>query len=251
MNLTGKVAIVTGAAPNLGACIARTFVEHGARVVLADILDEHNRDTAKALGPDAHPVHLDVTDEHAWTRAVGEAEDRFGTVDILVNNAAVIGRGPLEEVTASQIDAALAVNVRGPLLGIRTLAPVMRRRGAGSVVNISSVQGMVGMEGMTVYTATKFALRGLTKAAALELGRSGIRVNAVCPGALDIDKERPGAVSGRLKSPPGVPLGRLSAPEEVARTVAFLASDASSYITGTEVVVDGGWTSGMMMETLR
>ncbi|WP_436775154.1 SDR family NAD(P)-dependent oxidoreductase [Yinghuangia sp. YIM S09857] len=251
MNLQGKTAIVTGAARNLGARIAATLVEEGADVVLADILDEANAETARALGPRAAAMHLDVSRAEDWARAVTEAEERFGPVSVLVNNAAVIRRGPLESETSDSIDTTLAVNVRGPLLGIQAAAPSMRRAGGGSVVNVSSVQGLVGMEGMTVYTAAKFAVRGLTKASALELGGSGIRVNAVCPGALDVDKERPGAQSGRITAPPGIVLGRLADVAEVARAVAFLASDAASYITGTELVVDGGWTAGFTYASMR
>lgn len=249
-SLEGRVAIVTGGARNLGADIARTLLGRGASVVVGDLLESLGQELADSLADRCRFRVLDVTRADDWAATVAEAQEQFGRLDILVNNAGLIRHAPLATETAESIDQVLAVNVRGPLLGIQAATPAMVTAGGGSIVNVSSAQGVTGMEAMTVYTASKFAVRGLTRAAALELGRSGIRINAVCPGGIDVVKERPGAVSGRLPVPPGIPLDRLGGTAEIAAAVAYLASDAASYITGTELVVDGAWTAGFMFEEL-
>lgn len=250
MTMNGHVAIVTGGARNLGAAIVRALSRQGVSVVIADVLDDLGAALVEELGASAHFIHTDVTKTNDWNNLVRGTVEKFGRIDILVNNAAIIGRVPLVTVESDALDLMLAVNVKGPILGMQAVASSMEVAGGGSIVNISSAQGLTGMEGMTSYTATKFGVRGLTKAAALELGRKGIRVNAVCPGGIDLDKERQGSVSGKIPTPPGVPLNRMGHPTEIADAVVYLASEASSYITGTELVVDGGWTAGFMYEDL-
>jgi len=250
MRMNGKTTIVTGGARNLGAAITKALAVAGANVVVADILDDLGKALAVELGASVRYIRTDVTVRSDWDDLVRETTELFGPVDVLINNAAIIGRAPLATLDADVLDLMLAVNVKGPILGMQAVASSMAGSGGGSIVNVSSAQGLAGMEGMSGYTATKFGVRGLTKAAALELGRQGIRVNAVCPGGIDLDKDRPGSISGRIPTPPGVPLNRMGRPTEIADAVVYLASDAASYITGTELVVDGGWTAGFMYEDL-
>ncbi|MFI8951050.1 glucose 1-dehydrogenase [Streptomyces sp. NPDC053750] len=242
VDLAGKVALVTGAARGMGEAEARLFVALGARVVLTDVLEVEGRATAAALGSAARFVRHDVTDEKSWQAAVAAAVDGFGRLDILVNNAAIYTTSPIVEEDPARLEALLRVNLIGPFLGIRAVAAAMRAGGGGSIVNISSQAGLQGMWGHGSYGAAKWGLRGLTRTAALELGADGIRVNSVHPGAIAT------AMTGHLgtKEHPGAPLGRVGEPEEVARLVAFLASDDASYLSGAELAVDGGASAGRM-----
>lgn len=239
--LAGRTALVTGAARGQGACEARLFVEEGANVLLCDVLDELGEAEAAALGDKAAYLHLDVREPADWDRAVAFAGERFGGLDILVNNAAIIRPGAIEDQSLEDFMAVVSVNQVGCWLGMKAAVPALRRAGGGSIVNISSVGGSVGVAGVAAYSGTKWAVRGMTKCAALELASDGIRVNSVHPGSIDTQMLDDAGTRESL----GIPLGRLGESEDVARLVLFLASDASSYCTGAEFVVDGGLMSGI------
>ena len=244
MKLDGQIALVTGGARGMGEAHARALLAEGARVVLGDILDAQGEALALALGADARYVHLDVTQEQSWTDAIAASEESFGTVTILVNNAGIAHGAPLEQYTLDMWNAIIAVNQTGVFLGIRAVVPGMKKLKHGSIINISSVEGLRGGAYLHGYVASKFAVRGLTKSAAQELGGFGIRVNSVHPGYIetpmttDIDSQQ-------LQ----IPQHRPGKPEEVAKMVVFLASDDSSYSTGAEFVVDGGMTAGIPHRT--
>ena len=237
--LEGKVAIITGAARGQGEAEARLFVHEGAHVVIADILDAEGEAVAKDLGDDAVFVHLDVRDEQNWADVVASTVERFGHLDVLVNNAAVHHSVKIEDETVEGFERLFRVNLIGTFLGIRTCAPELRRSGQASIVNISSTAGIVGFRGHGAYGASKWGVRGLTKVAAIELGPE-IRVNSVHPGAIETDM-LPAGDPARFSR---LPLRRTGQPEEVAELALFLASDASSYITGGEFVVDAGMVAG-------
>ncbi len=248
--LDGKVALISGGARGQGAAEAQTFAAHGARVVFGDVRDDAGREveaSVRAQGAEADYVHLDVTREDDWRRAVGHATDRFGRLDILVNNAAiVINRVPIEERTVEEWDRVQAVNARGVFLGIKHAIPAMRAAGGGSIINIVSVAGIgQSTHQEPAYAASKGAVRILSKVTAAQHARDGIRCNAVFPGPIDTDMVRaamtdPAVLEERLTR---VAMGRLGTIDEVVAAVLFLASDESSYMTGSEVVVDGGATS--------
>jgi 3alpha(or 20beta)-hydroxysteroid dehydrogenase len=237
--LEGKVAIITGAARGQGEAEARLFVREGARVVIADILDAEGEAVAKDVGDDAVFVHLDVRDEQNWAEVLATTIERFGHLDALVNNAAVHHIVRLEDETVEGFERMFRVNLVGTFLGTKTCAPELRRTGRGSIVNISSTAGIVGFRGHGAYGASKWGVRGLTKVAAIELGPE-IRVNSVHPGAIETDMLPEGDPT-RFRR---LPLRRTGQPEEVAELALFLASDASSYITGAEFVVDAGMVAG-------
>jgi 3alpha(or 20beta)-hydroxysteroid dehydrogenase len=244
--LTGKRALITGAARGQGAAAARLFVASGARVVIADLLDETGLALADELGEAACYVHLDVTQPAEWTAAVRQAVDLIGGVDVLVNNAGIIRAAPLEQMSLEDYQAVVNVNQMGCFLGMQAVTPAMRAAGGGSIVNVSSVAGLKGVPGVIGYVASKWAIRGMTKAAALELGADGIRVNSVHPGAIDTDMiNGPDfAAVDRSAHFATLPVPRIGQPDDVAQMVAFLASDASSYCTGGEFLVDGGELAG-------
>jgi 3alpha(or 20beta)-hydroxysteroid dehydrogenase len=237
-----RVVLVTGAARGQGEAEARQFQAEGATVVLADVRDELGEAVAAELGERAHYRHLDVADEAGWTSLVGWIGKAFGRLDVLVNNAGIFRVALIEEMTLEQYQRVVAVNQVGCWLGMKAVLPLMRD-GGGSIVNISSLAGQVGYAGMSAYGASKFAVRGMTKVAAIEFGRHGIRVNSVHPGMIDtpmIDVLLTGAESMWSTYPTARPGG----PEEVARLVCFLASDEASYCNGAEFVVDGGSSAG-------
>lgn len=244
--LAGKVALVSGGARGQGAATVRRFVAEGARVVAADILDGPGRALAAELGDAALFVHLDVTDEGDWAAAVAAAVEAFARLDVLVNNAGILLMTPLESLSLAQFRKVLDVNLTGVFLGIRAAIPALRSAGGGSIVNISSVEGFGGTAGCAAYTASKFAVRGITKVAALELGGDGIRVNSVHPGAIDTSMMRDMGLDDTGMEWVGkrvAGLRRVGQPEEVVAMTLFLASDESSYCTGAEFLVDGGATA--------
>ncbi|MGI9822114.1 glucose 1-dehydrogenase [Agromyces sp. Marseille-Q5079] len=239
-DLGGRVALVTGGARGLGAAYVRALHAAGARVVAADLLDDEGQALAAELGERARFVHLDVTDEASWAAAVEATLDAFGTVDVLVNNAGIANAAPIEHLTLAKWDAVIAVNLTGVFLGCRAVVPAMKAQGSGSIINISSVEGMRGSPGLHGYTASKFGVRGLSQSLAVELGAFGIRVNSVHPGLILTD------MTTRIDpSKLDIPLGRPAVPDEVAGTIVFLASDASSFTSGAEFVVDGGMIAGI------
>jgi 3alpha(or 20beta)-hydroxysteroid dehydrogenase len=240
--LDGKVAIITGGARGQGAAEGRLFAAEGARVVLADVLDDEGRATAEEIGDAARYVHLDVTDEAQWHAAVEAAEAAFGPVTVLVNNAGILHFQALDRTTLEDFDRVLRVNVHGVFLGMKTVTPSMVRAGGGSIVNISSTAGLQGLPRFGAYVASKWAVRGLTKTAAIDLGVKGIRVNSVHPGG--IDTPMIAGTSGDAPFYKRLPVPRMGSADEAARAVLFLASDDASYISGAELAVDGGATCG-------
>lgn len=244
--LDGKVAIITGAARGQGEAEARLFVSEGAKVVLADVQDELGEDVAASLGDDAYYLHLDVTDEDAWVGVVASAEERFGRLDVLVNNAGVLRFHMLQDTPLEEFRSVIDVNLVAVFLGMKSVARAMQRGGGGSIVNISSTAGMTGFPMVAAYSASKWGVRGLTRSGALDLGPLGIRVNSVHPGSVDTPMIRMEGVPTEAYEPfyKRLPIPRLGTPDDVAKLVLFLASDESSYCSGTEFVVDGGQTAG-------
>lgn len=244
--LSGKVALVTGAARGQGAATVRRFVAEGARVLIADVADEEGKRLADELGSAAAYQHLDVSDEHEWADAVRRVDAEFGRLDVLVNNAGVLHFAPLAETTLADYQRVIGVNQTGTFLGMRSVVEPMSATGGGSIVNVSSVEGLAGMPLVSAYTASKFAIRGMTKAAALELGEKGIRVNSIHPGMIDtkmVSDAAGGADVDLSWVGKKVALGRIGQPDEIAGVALFLASEDSSYCTGGEFVADGGATA--------
>lgn len=239
--LEGRTVLITGAGRGQGAAEARLFAEAGARVVVTDVREEEGREVAKSLGGQGLFVRHDVTDAESWASAVTAGVRAFGGLDALVNNAALWRTASVEKETYENFDALIRVNLLGPFLGIQAVLPALREAGGGSIVNVSSTAGLVGIRGHAAYGSTKFGLRGLTRSAALDLAEYGVRVNSVHPGAIDTPMIS-SASAGRDWS--HLPLGRMGRPEEVGELILFLASEASSYITGAEFAVDGGSTAG-------
>jgi 3alpha(or 20beta)-hydroxysteroid dehydrogenase len=239
--LAGKVAIITGAARGQGEAEARLFVAEGAKVVATDVLTAEVEAVAADLGDDAVGLTHDVTEVDGWADVVATAVDRFGGVDVLVNNAGIHWIKPLVDEDPADLERLLRVNLVGPYIGIQAVVEPMKAGGGGSIVNISSFAGLAGAWGHSAYGATKWGLRGVTKTAAIELGGLGIRVNSVHPGPIDTAMLPVPADSPAFAS---YPLGRAGGADEVADTVLFLASDASAYVTGAEIAIDGGLAAG-------
>ncbi|MBC2907221.1 SDR family NAD(P)-dependent oxidoreductase [Streptomyces cupreus] len=250
--LDGRVVIVTGAARGQGEQEARLFREEGASVVVADVLDGQGEALAKEIG--ALYVPLDVGEEEQWQGAVRRAKEAYGRIDGLVNNAGILRFNSLVDTPLDEFMRVVRVNQVGCFLGVRTVAPEMED--GGTIVNTASYTGVTGMAAVGAYAATKHAIVGLTRVAALELAPRGIRVNAMCPGAIDTAMSNPAqldpaadaeetarALDGLYRRL--VPLGRIGRPEEVARLALFLTSEDSSYITGQPFVIDGGWLAGV------
>ena len=241
--LAGKVALITGGAGGMGASHVRRFAKEGARVVIADINEAAGLALAEELGAVACFVSLDVTSEASWQAALAIAEETFGRVDVLVNNAGVVDRGGFETFSLEQYRRVVDINQVSVFLGTKLVVPYMKKVGGGSIINISSIAGLVGRPETAAYTATKFAVRGMTKVAAVEFGDFGIRANSIHPGAIKTAMlEQVGEeVVNRLTA--NLAIKRLAEPEEVSSLAVFLASDESAYCTGAEFVIDGGLTS--------
>ncbi|GAA1596484.1 glucose 1-dehydrogenase [Leucobacter chromiireducens] len=240
--LHDNVAIITGGAGGQGAAEAELFLARGASVVITDFAVEAGEALAARLGERASFVPHDVTKPEDWARVIDHTLERHGRIDTLVNNAGILRMLPLSEETVDALDRILAVNVRGVFLGMQAVTPSMREQGSGSIINISSLAGIQGQANATAYSASKFAVRGLTRSAALELGPHGIRVNSVHPGT--ILTPMIGDLGAAADHFPFAALGRAGKPEEVATLVAFLASADASYLTGGEYLVDGGSAAG-------
>jgi 3alpha(or 20beta)-hydroxysteroid dehydrogenase len=231
----GKVALISGGARGMGEAHARLLVAEGAQVVIGDILDEQGKAVADALGDAARYVHLDVTEPDQWQTAVSTAVTDFGKLDVLVNNAGIVNLGPLKTFDLGKWRQILDVNLTGTFLGMQAVVDPMTAAGGGSIINISSIEGIRGAPFVHGYVATKWAVRGLTKSAALELASQKIRVNSVHPGFIrtPMTKHLPDDMVT-------IPLGRPAESREISTFVVFLASDESSYATGSEFIVDGG-----------
>ncbi|MER6195557.1 SDR family NAD(P)-dependent oxidoreductase [Streptomyces cyaneofuscatus] len=257
--LDGRVVLVTGAARGQGEQEARLFAAEGARVVIADVLVEQGEALAKELGEEAARfVRLDVGSEEGWAEAVTVARDAFGKIDGLVNNAGILRFNELVNTPLAEFEQVVRVNMTGAFLGIRAVAPEIEAAGGGTIVNTSSYTGLTGMALVGAYAATKHAVLGLTKVAAVELAGKGIRVNAICPGAIDTAMSNPALLdpdADLSRSDAAldayyrklVPMGRIGRPEEVAALALFLTAEDSSYITGQPFVVDGGWLAGVSL----
>lgn len=249
-SLEGKVALITGAARGQGAAEARLFAQRGAKVMLCDLLDDEGQAVAAEIGANAAYTRLDVTSENDWKKAIQATIDQFGKLNVLVNNAGIIT--PVREIGDTSLNdymKVINVNQVGVFLGMREVVGPMKKAGGGSIVNISSIDGLIGMYGATAYCATKFAVRGMTKVAALELGKYGIRVNSIHPGGvqtkiLDDTGLSPEDAAEAFKQ---IPLGRIGQSEEMATLAAYLASDDASYSTGSEFIADGGLTAGFSL----
>jgi NAD(P)-dependent dehydrogenase (short-subunit alcohol dehydrogenase family) len=249
MRLEGKVALISGGARGMGAEAGRLFTREGAKVVLGDVLETEGKTTVeeiRAAGGEAAFVRLDVTSESDWAAAVAEAERWYGKLDVLVNNAGIGGGNRIEDTTLADWERIMAVNSTGVFLGTRAVIPAMRRAGGGSIVNISSQLGLVGTDNSSPeYQASKGAVRLLTKATAIQYAKDGIRANSVHPGPIVTamtERRRANPETYRL-TVSRIPLGRYGQPLEVALGVLYLASDEASFVTGSELVIDGGWTA--------
>ncbi|MCH9029790.1 MAG: glucose 1-dehydrogenase [Bacteroidetes bacterium] len=247
--LDGKVALISGGARGQGAAEARIFAQEGAKVVIGDVLDAEGTSVAAEIaesGGDALFVHLDVTDEEDWRSAIEAAVSSFGKLDVLVNNAGIWRRGRVEDTTVEDWDTIMDVNAKGVFLGTKLAIPEMRKAGGGSIINISSTAGLVGGPRSSAYTASKGAVRLLTKATAVQYAKEGIRANSIHPGPIEtamIQQVWQGDEQNREEAIARTPLGRIGTPEDIAYGALFLASEESSFMTGSELVIDGGSTA--------
>ncbi|WP_226036759.1 glucose 1-dehydrogenase [Aquibacillus saliphilus] len=240
--LSGKIVIITGGARGMGASHARLFINEGAKVMIADILEEEGQALADELGENARFTKLDVTNSENWEQAITVTEEAFGPINVLVNNAGITMNKSIEEITEEEYRRIIDINQVSVFLGIKAVIPSMKKGDTSSIINISSINGLVG--GAIGYTDSKFAVRGMTKAAALGLTQYGIRVNSVHPGVIETPMIAQGDSKDAVKEfAKYIPNKRVAKPEEVSNLVLYLASDDSSYSTGAEFVVDGGITA--------
>jgi 3alpha(or 20beta)-hydroxysteroid dehydrogenase len=238
--LDGKVALISGGARGMGATHARAMVAQGAKVVIGDLLDDEGEAVAAELGDAAVYVHLDVTDREQWAAAVATAVDRFGKLNVLVNNAGIANFGPIGEYTAQQWDTMIAINLTGVFNGIDASVEALKAAAPSSIINISSTAGIQGYASLPGYNAAKFGVRGLTKSVALDLGVHDVRANSVHPGVIATP------MTEELDTPQKhVALRRVGQPIELANLIVYLASDESSFSTGAEFIADGGETAGL------
>jgi len=248
MRLEGKVALISGGSRGMGAAEAQLFAQEGAKVVIGDILVDEGRRTEAQInetGGECVFVPLDVTDETQWANAVSEAVARFGRLDILVNNAGISGRSNVEDTTVEMWDRVMDINAKGVFLGTKAVIPQMRKLGGGSIINISSIYGIVGSGGSAAYHASKGAVRLFTKSTAIQYARESIRSNSIHPGPIATPMTETSRAEREINQRmlDGTPMGRWARPEEVAYGALYLASDESSFVTGSELVIDGGWTA--------
>ncbi len=247
MRLENKVAFVSGGARGMGAAEAKLFAREGAKVVIGDVLDDEGHQAEAAineLGGECLYVHLDVSNEENWASAISDTVSRFGKLDILVNNAGVVSRVMLEELSVSEWDRVMDINAKGVFLGTKAAIPEMRKAGGGSIVNISSISGFAGQSYVSAaYNASKGAVRIFTKSTAIQYAAEGIRANSIHPGPIDTPMTafRQGDPAAIAASIARVPIGRNGVPDDVAYGVLYLASDESSFVTGSELVIDGGY----------
>lgn len=251
--LDGKVALISGGARGQGEAEVRLFAAEGAKVVFGDVLHDEGEAVAADVGPNAHYIPLDVTDPGAWQKAVDETISLYGPPNVLVNNAGILLFGvSMVDTPLDDYMRVINVNQVGVFLGMKHTVPAMIEAGGGSIVNISSTNGIAGYGGTVAYTASKFAVRGMTKNAALELGQHGIRVNSIHPGGVDTAMTAPDTLGDAISDEDReatfamLPLGRVGQPEEIARLAVYLASDESSYSTGAEFIADGGMLAGVV-----
>ena len=246
----GKVAIVTGAARGQGEAEARLLASEGAKVVLGDVLDDLGEAVAKDIGDAATYVHLDISNEEQWRNAIAVAQS-MGQYRVLINNAAIIRPAAIEDTSTTDYLSVIMVNQVGTFIGMRESIAPMRANGGGAIVNISSVDGMKGCNGLVSYNSSKWAVRGMTKTAALELGQHNIRVNSIHPGGVNTPMGNPMGDDSMVNMAfTHQALPRIGAPSEIAAAALFLASDDASYITGAELAVDGGWMAGRIVPEL-
>lgn len=251
--LTGKVAIITGGSQGMGAATVRQFIAAGAKVMIADILDDKGQALADEFGDNAIFQHLDVSKPEQWQEAVAKAEEHFGKLNVLVNNAGILHVASLVDTTPEAYMRVVQINQLGPFLGMQAVVAPMKRAGCGSIINISSFEGFQAKNGLIAYVASKWAVRGMTKSAAIELGKYNIRVNSVHPGGVHTP------MSGATSAEPDAqvnalyskhPIPRVGMPDEIAAISLFLATDEASYTTGSEILADGGWNAGTMLDLL-
>lgn len=238
--LDGKVAIITGGARGMGAAHAKRFLEEGAKVMITDILEKEGTAMARELGGNIRFMKHDVTKASEWEKVVAETESTFGPVSVLVNNAGIALLNSIDKMTEAQYRRVIDINQVSVFLGMKSVHPSMSKEGSGSIINISSVSGLKGNTDSIAYSASKFAVRGMTKSAAIEFAPQGIRVNSVHPGLIETPMVRKSRVSKLARA---IPLQRTAQPLEVSNLVVYLASDESGYATGAEFVIDGGLTA--------
>ncbi len=249
--LTGKTAIVTGGAKGMGEQTVRAFVEQGAKVVIADILQQPGEALADELGEQAVFVNLDVRDAAQWQQAVQAAND-LGSLQVLVNNAAIMEAQTIMDTTEELFMRVVSINQLGTFLGMQAVFPSMKANGGGSIINISSIDGLQAKNGLVAYAGSKWAVRGMTKVAALEMGKYGIRVNSVHPGGIYTDMHGKDfmTVEQANESYKDLAIPRVGLPQEVAQVTLFLATDEASYCSGSEFKAEGGWSAGLRMAGL-
>ena len=251
--LKNKVAIITGGSQGMGEATVRQFAAQGAKVVVADILDEKGQALADSFDDNVSFLHLDVSSEENWRSVVEQTESLYGDINVLVNNAGILHISAMVDTTPDDYLRVVNINQLGPFLGMKAVTESMKRAGKGSIINISSFEGLQAKNGLIAYVSSKWALRGMTKAAAIELGRYNIRVNSVHPGGVHTPMS--GATSAEPDEQANAmyakhPIPRVGMPDEIAAISLFLATDEASYTTGSEIVADGGWNAGLMFDLL-
>lgn len=248
MRLQNKVALISGGAKGMGAVEAKLFAKEGAKIVIGDVLETEGKQIEGEInktGGECLFVPLDVTDENQWNEAVAATVRRFGKLDILINNAGIFRTSPVEETSSTEWDQVMDINAKGVFLGVKAAIPAMREAGGGSIINLSSVAGLVGAAYSSAYSASKGAVRLFTKSTAIQYATDGVRCNSIHPGVIQTDMTKEAIADSQFKAQrlDPTPLARLGQPEDVAYGALYLASDESSFVTGAELVIDGGWTA--------